>query len=502
MELPPDELARRDANQVHWQDQPIRARWNLSDLVSSDSHIFNGQFECTLRVGTHAADRRIFAEMFLRESPSAMRAQVIAFLEPTLKQAIKEMIAARNADECLASPKAESIAPLQKALAAAGFACGVEILPPFELQLSSQSFEQLQKRSQASARHLHDLKHARELLSEFQSMQEATPDLPAGKLLDKISPPDRGLALQSLLLASAEESQPKLLWGVAGSFLLKIDPRQTLPSIESIELQNEFGPFRSIQLIHSGEKMIQLLGAQRGIVWIENGDLKTMIGYRAPDSESVLGFNSVVNDGENLWATHGELGLLQWKTKEPGTAPAVFAETDARHLQLLEKSRVLYASGNGWIVRNAGGEVTMFTGESSSPIVGIVARLRTLIAVHEDGVFDVIDRDTGRPIESFSRSGSYNAVGAMPWMGDVRLLLATEAGPMDCVGIDDPLVTQFLSPYRGLRMVSATTDLVAAVSPDRQRIIIWKSWDDQRPVGEIAVTRLVKHRVTDVCFET
>jgi hypothetical protein len=89
----------------------------------------------------------------------------------------------------------------------------------------------------------------------------------------------------------------------------------------------------------------------------------------------------------------------------------------------------------------------------------------------------------------------------MPWLGDVRLLLANDDGPVDCIGLDDALVSEYLSPYRGLKILTAAADLIAAVSPDRQRVIFWHSWDGQRPIGEVHVTGKVKHRVADVEFD-
>src|SRR5439155_20771299 len=80
------------------------------------------------------------------------------------------------------------------------------------------------------------------------------------------------------------------------------------------------------------------------------------------------------------------------------------------------------------------------------------------------------------------RCGAITAAGVLPWMGTSRLLLASEDGPICCVGGDDPLVTQYTSPHRGFRGVAASGATVAAISPDRQRLILWNSWDG-RQVG-------------------
>jgi hypothetical protein len=82
----------------------------------------------------------------------------------------------------------------------------------------------------------------------------------------------------------------------------------------------------------------------------------------------------------------------------------------------------------------------------------------------------------------------------------VRLLLATDDGPVCCVGGDDPLVTQYVSPHRALKAVAAGGGYVAGVTGDRQRIVLWHAWDGRRPVAEIHVGGVARHRVADVCF--
>ena len=49
-------------------------------------------------------------------------------------------------------------------------------------------------------------------------------------------------------------------------------------------------------------------------------------------------------------------------------------------------------------------------------------------------------------------------------------------------------------------MVSAAADLVIAVSADRQRLVLWNSWDGRKPVAELSVASIAKHRIADVEF--
>jgi hypothetical protein len=85
-------------------------------------------------------------------------------------------------------------------------------------------------------------------------------------------------------------------------------------------------------------------------------------------------------------------------------------------------------------------------------------------------------------------------------MGDARLLLATEEGPIVCVGPDDELMTQYTSPYPGLRIAAGADDAVAAVTADRQRLVLWHPWDGRKPFSDIFIYGLAKHRIADITF--
>jgi hypothetical protein len=98
------------------------------------------------------------------------------------------------------------------------------------------------------------------------------------------------------------------------------------------------------------------------------------------------------------------------------------------------------------------------------------------------------------------RAGRLSAVGAFPWLGATRLLLATEDGPILCVGPDDTLVTQYLGPHRGLRHLAASHRQIAALSPDRQRLIFWDPASPQAPYEELSVAATAGHRVADFVF--
>jgi hypothetical protein len=66
--------------------------------------------------------------------------------------------------------------------------------------------------------------------------------------------------------------------------------------------------------------------------------------------------------------------------------------------------------------------------------------------------------------------------------------------------LDDDVVTQYASSYTGLRLTAAAADRVAAVTPDRQRLVLWSSWDGRTPAAELHIAAIARHRIADLEF--
>jgi hypothetical protein len=81
----------------------------------------------------------------------------------------------------------------------------------------------------------------------------------------------------------------------------------------------------------------------------------------------------------------------------------------------------------------------------------------------------------------------------------VRLLVSTEGGAIDSIGIDDPVSMQYTTNYRGMRMVEGSSAIIAGVSPDRQRLVLMRPWETRRALAEVYVTGQTRHRIADIC---
>ncbi len=453
MQLLDNELARRVDGQVRLRPGPLRVRWTIADLAAADGNDVRCAFACSVRALPDRTERQMLAEVLLHDRPAAAEADVAAHFAPALRAA-----AARVAGEAQAADLLEEAGKsrLAEALAAAArqvaFSCGVETLPPFQVETESPSLRQQRLRSmqraaaeQHAAGQIEHLARAGELLKQFQAIRDASPDLSAGHVLQRVSPADRGAILQTLLLASTRERATQDLWAVAGPHLARIDFSHPTPQPQLMELPPALGPLRSVQPADVNGRAVLLVGARGGFFLVPRDDLGAVETYADPGTTSPLGFNRVVYFGRGLGfvASHAEAGIVRWgegnfagpidayrtaehfatatgnATSAASIATRGVAATTAfsagavsmgavsmggasggaaagpRNLHVLRAGRVAFSVGNQiYVMNDDGDEMTAAAGASAADVVAIVPAERELILVHEDGTIGTMDRAT------------------------------------------------------------------------------------------------------------
>jgi hypothetical protein len=553
MPLLHNELARWKNGQLELRPQPLRVRWVFDDLVTSDGHTLRCTFSCSVQGLSDPTERRMLQEVLLQGHHSVTDQTITAHFAPALRTAAERQVEARAVAALLEEDGKQGVCD---ALRAAGkgvaFACGVELLPPFHVEAESPTLQQQRLRAvhraaaeQQAAGQVEHFQRAAELLKQFHSLRTSAPELSAGQVLQQISATDRGPVLQTLLLASANSEaaarSAQALWAVAGPYLVRVDSvgaDGASPQSRLIELPESAGPLRSVEPADVQGERVLLVGARSGFLVVRPEAPADAEIYTDPELDSPLGFNRVVYwpDEDRFVGCHGDGGIVQWARGEsdrpvdvlrtaelqpPGTLPpprpqvqtlsngsivasVVGAAGSARaagprHLQLADDARLVFAVGP---------EVRLLTREGPSDVgasggadvVAILPDERRLYIVYEDGTVHVRDRRSLALVSSERSTGRVRAAAALPWLGEVRLLLAGDDGPVQCIGFDDQLVTQYATVHRGLRLLAGSPTTVAAVSPDRQRLILWNSWDGRRPASEVAVAAIARHRIADVSF--
>jgi hypothetical protein len=360
------------------------------------------------------------------------------------------------------------------------------------------------------------------LLKQFQSIRDSAPQLSPGRVLEQISPADRGAVLQTLLLASAKRQRADQLCAVAGPYLVKVNVSDGPPVPRLHPLPPALGPLRSVQPARIDDKPRLLVGARNGFMLVDPESPAEATLFNDEANASLLGFNRVIFWGERkgFVGSHGDAGIVQWDVDKPdapvsalrlerlGLRPAmptggsdtVQANTGGpRNLQALDDASLVFSIGGKLYLTDLQ-DVQAIETPSPADIAAILPDDRRMVVVHEDGTICGLNRNSQEVTCLVRRSNRVRSAGPLPWLGASRLLLADDQGPLECIGFDDQLVTQYQSPHRGLRAVAGSTDIVAAISSDRQRLILWRTWDGRQPLTEIYLTGLTRHRIADVDF--
>jgi hypothetical protein len=499
------ELGRRVNGRVELRRDAVRLRLRLGDIPTADIHLIDVDFNASVRPLDERGEREMFEETFLNSRDAAGVDDIAAHFTPALHRAMCGLARTQPAEHWLAeSSKQAVIDGLRAAAKPVAFACGVELLPPFDLVVTSRTLqrEKLDEMERTlSQRRLagqvENVQRAAELLREFSTLRQAMPELAAGQLLEHVAPANRGSMLQSLLMASATSATARL-WAVAGTSLLTIDPRSrpSSPSATTTELPADLGPLRSVQA--DGDRL--LIGAQTGVMIVDPHNSREVVLLRDPRIASQLGFNSVARTGSIVWASHSDGGVVWWDIDDVAKPRGTFADAKhARNLITLDDKHVIFSTKDAVFVGEIDESPAMIA-STPSPVLLIHAGERGIDLVRSNGEVETLDRQTLQRKSLQRRAGELSAAGTLPFLGSSRLLLASSDGPIHCVGGDDTLMTQYLSIHRGLRAVAACADVVAALSGDRQRIVLWQSWAGESPAGEIHVGAAARHRAADICF--
>lgn len=477
-----------------------RLRWRWDDLVAADGHRLLAVFTTAVTAVNDPAEQHLFRETF---SGDATDTRVADHFAPALRSAANDIASKHTIDDLLHDGTHEKISAAMLAAArAVAFACGLDVLPPTRLELSSPTLEKLrldqmqqtlhQKQTDAA---IEQFRRAGELLQQFQSLRESSPNISAEDVLNRVGPADQAAMLKLLQMAAAKEQPTAAVLVVAGSELLRIDPQSPTTRIDRIATPEALGPLRSVS---PGP----LLGGRSGVLRIDPAQPRSATLYTTATGDSPFGFSRAVQAAGSIWACHRDVGLVCWRNESPQScartiAPAELGGAGPR-LLCDDGRRLLFAVGPRVMQLDAG-EVRPAIDLPADPVAILPTEHRVLIVL-PSGAVHVLDRDTLQLQSTTRSSGPVTAAALLPWLGSDRLLLATHDGPVLCVSLDDSLVTRYASPHVGLTTITAAADLVAAVSADRRRLILWHAWDGTRPEADIHLASQTKHRIADIAL--
>jgi hypothetical protein len=443
MALLAGQLAHRSGDgRVEFRDESVRATWQFDQVMSSDGQLVRCVFSCAVRLPPEAVERRAFAETFLGGADTATVAGVIRHFTTALQAALLKLTSNTPADQITETGVRDALLAAAKPVA---FDCGVELSTPASVHLLCTSKLQTQARSALTAQ----------------------------------------AAAQQ-----ADETSPCRIWTAAGNAIIAMHSNDGFAEMRTVELPTTLGPLRSIRACDDG----LLVGAKTGVY------RTTAIGtepasYLAGNVESAHGFNAAQWINSQLIATHSQAGLVWWNGEERERPAGAIAMSSAKLLTTLDSAGAAIFAANDRTLLFEHGQVAPIEGLPNGEIIALLETFAAVIVVYSDGAIWEIERWTRRATKVRNVPG---VVAAAAISGGSKIITATEDGRVRSFVLGDESVTEFVSPHLGLRAIAALGAVIAAVSPDRQRVVIWNASDPRRPAIERHVGAVARHRLVDL----
>jgi hypothetical protein len=509
--LQDSELARRIDGKIQIRPSGMRLRWELNELVTVDGHTARGVFSGTVRAMPETNELKMLEEALLSGGPAASGSDVVRHFAGAISMAARKYARQLEAESLVGDEgRRGMLVAVVEAARAVAFACGVEIIPPVQVDLDCPTLKREQieamERQAVQRRAADQVDHLRksaELFGQFEAIRAASPGLSPGQVLSRMGAADQADVFRATLASSAQAAERATLWAVAGNYLIRIDGDESTRA-ELVAVPGDLGPLRSV---HGDGCGGLLLGCRAGVLRVNPESPGDARQYRDPGLTSQMGFNSAIMRDECIWAAHGEAGLVCWDENDPEKprqairpTSAPIASFEPRNLAIVGSGRLVFSSGRQLFAISEDGSPVPMGEAMDADVIAITSRSGRIITAHEDGEVCCWSANDLKLQRRQRRAGRVSAAAALPWLDDARLLLATEDGPVVCVGMDDELITQYASAYRGMRMVAGAADRVVAVSTDRQHLILWHAWDGRKPFADLHIYGQAKHRIADISF--
>ncbi len=467
-----DELApsgvlatRGPGGDINVQTMATTIRCDFSDVPSRDGVIVKLTVGARVCVGASPADRVLLAERFLNAGQVRFsHADAERFFQTETAASMAAIVGAYDSADLVGDAvPAELVQRVVGAWQRTAFAAGLEIVPPITIAARAPEFDR-QRRLAESKRVAADMAELRQT---------------AG----------RDIWPAAFAAAASGASGQQLCIAVGGDVLL-VDPSDASKIV--VHSSAQIGGLRSVRSV--GRRL--LVGGRAGVEVLADGVRTTCVF----DNQTEFGFNAatVLPGIGQILATHAQHGLVRWSSSgELLERPPEESQAESRALVPIDDDSGLFA---------VGGELWQVDREVRRVLDG-GARIDAIILLHagrvvlgrSDGTLDVLDSHSFDRVGRVRLESKLTALSSIEVLGTRRLVVACERGDLLVISPDDSDVLR-LPGGGGSRDVAASGGQIAAISADRQRVMIWNAWEPARPAREIHVAATYRKRATDLCF--
>jgi hypothetical protein len=475
----------------------------------------------------------------------------------TVQAALFDFVSARAASALLTPAASAEFEPvLTERFKPLGFESGLALTGDVRVTLESSDYLRTRQAEQAAAARRKQgeteeqlrsaaaqarLKHLAEIGELLDRVRGMAADNRTGirELIGTFDPARRGALYEGLLAAGPASRPTAALLLVAGQEIIALDPADPQEPRCRQPLTPVIGPLRSIRLAHRGGETLALVGARLGVLVLavtarSEPDGSIVLSPRGtfayqPPFEPRGGVNASLLIGDCLYATHSELGLLQWPyapseppqmsvTKIVGSTPAAEAlATSAaagarlclieyttkaktvRNLQVDESGRLWFSADDrviGWSPDRQAAPIQL---NPPSVVESLLVSEGFVYAGLRNG--SVVYWHAANPGEMETvRGPAGSAVESLAWLaggGVPRLLVADGCAQLELRVLGDAYRAEYRC-NQPLRWGFAADDWIVAVNDRRDQLVIWPSATPGAPSAVVSIGRLCGHSIQDV----
>lgn len=496
----------------------------LAGARSRDGFSFDANARFRVRVLPDRAEMVGFLRAVVGSHRVIHAESLTGYFESAVREALGQFVATKDAGDLLgASAIHQAGEAVAGALQIPLFSAGMSLDGSVGATLESPAFRGVQRSRESvairqaqheAARDLNDsLQHAREehldrlaaSLTRLREMAAESPGAELPELIRTFAEHQRGQLYEALFAKETDANAPRWIVAVCSDEILYFDAGDSAQPARRMRIDGEAGAARSVQIAEDGSLLI---GAARGVyIWPVDDLQPRQVLLATTQGTPRGGFNSVVNAGGRVVASHSELGIREWDLSSGRELNFRFESITAKAKVVRNLSHydsAFYCSIDDVAIR-------WRTGDSAPQATFRGARsILSAIAPTADGLFagtsegdllfwpagttsdpDLLQRGMARAIESIH----------VQELHGVRRLIYCDTSPrVHSRVMGDSFTFNYEAGGQTLRRVEVTGELLVAMNELRDRLIVWTAAHPAQPLRVIQVGAICGRNVQDFCL--
>jgi hypothetical protein len=305
----------------------------------------------------------------------------------------------------------------------------------------------------------------------------------------------------AVLEAQSNDPVTRRILAVVGKRVLSFDPSTNLhpevPKEVYDTCQGRLGYLRSVRhQLHNGKDLL-LIGAQKGIYKLLAGKQSEFIFPTDPEGKG--GANSVAYFSERVFASHSELGIIEWQDSRPNGGAKVYADATSEQ----SSSRGVTIGLDGRLYFSAGKQIFAFDLLSNSKNATFKGSRDSITAFHLTANKLIAGNKSGQILEWDLNDPNSPRESPVKKKNPIYMLRSTEIAGQEylIIGSKDYTVT-LAAPDKSLyreyhaheevRWVDGAGDFIIGVSRSGYKIFVWDVQQQSEPKLTIRVSDKVQ----------